>query len=141
MRRRPPRSTRTDTLFPYPTLFRSLGGVRNWDYRYCWLRDATFTLQALLSAGYDAEAIAWRDWLVRAIAGDPTQLQIMYGVAGERRLPELELPWLAGYEGSAPVRIGNGAAQQRQLHVPGAVMDALHPERTKGIPHDPPPRA
>src|SRR3546814_1750467 len=90
-----------------------------------------------MTAGYDAEAVAGRDWLVRAIAGDPSQLQIMYGVAGERRLPELELPWLAGYEGSAPGRIGNGAAQQRQLDGPGEVMDALHQARTKGIPPDP----
>ncbi|HEY9555569.1 MAG TPA: glycoside hydrolase family 15 protein [Acidimicrobiales bacterium] len=121
---------------PTTSLPEVVGGVRNWDYRYCWLRDATFTLQALMTAGYDAEAVAWRDWLVRAIAGDPSQLQIMYGVAGERRLPELELPWLAGYEGSAPVRIGNGAAQQRQLDVPGEVMDALHQARLAGIPAD-----
>ncbi|MDQ3737910.1 MAG: glycoside hydrolase family 15 protein, partial [Actinomycetota bacterium] len=113
-----------------------IGGVRNWDYRYCWLRDATFTLQALLDAGYEGEAVAWRDWLLRAMAGDPSQLQIMYGVAGERRLPELELGWLPGYEGSGPVRIGNGAANQRQLDVYGEVMDALHQARTAGIPPD-----
>src|SRR3546814_20844463 len=94
-----------------------------------------------MTAGYDAEAVAWRDWLVRAIAGDPSQLQIMYGVAGERRLPALELPWLAGYEGSAPVRIGNGAAQQPQPDVPGAVMDDPHPARPAGIPAAPPPWA
>lgn len=111
--------------------------MRNWDYRYCWLRDATFTLQALLAAGYDDEAVAWRDWLVRAIAGDPSQLQIMYGVAGERRLPEVELPWLAGYQGSRPVRIGNRAADQLQLDVPGEVMDTLHQARSAGIPPDP----
>jgi GH15 family glucan-1,4-alpha-glucosidase len=113
-----------------------LGGVRNWDYRYCWLRDATFTLQSLLAAGYEDEAVAWRDWLVRAVAGDPAQLQIMYGAAGERRLPELELDWLAGYEGSLPVRIGNAAASQRQLDVYGEVMDALHQARMAGIPSD-----
>ncbi len=119
---------------PTTSLPEVLGGVRNWDYRFCWLRDATFTLQALLSAGYESEAVAWRDWLLRAVAGDPSQLQIMYGVAGERRLPELELPWLRGYEGSGPVRIGNGAAAQRQLDVPGEVMDALHQARVAGIP-------
>jgi GH15 family glucan-1,4-alpha-glucosidase len=91
-------------------------------------------LQALLAAGYDDEAVAWRDWLLRALAGDPSQLQIMYGVAGERRLPELELGWLPGYERSRPVRIGNGAATQRQLDVPGEVMDALHQARLAGIP-------
>jgi GH15 family glucan-1,4-alpha-glucosidase len=112
------------------------GGVRNWDYRYCWLRDATFTLQALLAAGYEAEAEAWRDWLLRATAGAPAQLQIMYGPAGERRLPEMELPWLAGYEGSTPVRIGNAAADQRQLDVYGEVLDALHQSRKAGIPPD-----
>jgi GH15 family glucan-1,4-alpha-glucosidase len=115
----------------------TIGGVRNWDYRYCWLRDATFTLQALLAAGYDTEAAAWRDWLLRAVAGSPGQLQIMYGTAGERRLPELELPWLSGYEGSAPVRVGNAAADQRQLDVYGEVVDALHQSRLAGIPPDP----
>jgi len=113
-----------------------LGGVRNWDYRYCWLRDATFTLQALLAAGYEDEAVAWRNWLLRAVAGDPSQLQIMYGVAGEHRLPELELEWLPGYDGSRPVRIGNGAATQRQLDVYGEVMDALHQARVAGVPPD-----
>ena len=121
---------------PTTSLPEVLGGVRNWDYRFCWLRDATFTLQALLAAGYDGEAAAWRDWLLRAVAGDPSQLQIMYGVAGERRLPELELPWLPGYEGSRPVRIGNGATAQRQLDVYGEVMDALHQARVAGIPPD-----
>jgi GH15 family glucan-1,4-alpha-glucosidase len=114
-----------------------LGGVRNWDYRFCWLRDATFTLQALLAAGHKDEAVAWRDWLLRAVAGDAAQLQIMYGVAGERRLPELELGWLPGYEGSGPVRIGNGAASQRQLDVYGEVLDALHQARMIGIPPEP----
>ena len=121
---------------PTASLPEVIGGIRNWDYRFCWLRDATFTLQALLAAGYEGEAVAWRDWLLRAVAGDPSQLQIMYGVAGERRLPELELDWLPGYEGSQPVRIGNGAAGQRQLDVPGEVMDALHQARGAGIaPH------
>jgi GH15 family glucan-1,4-alpha-glucosidase len=113
-----------------------IGGVRNWDYRYCWLRDATFTLQALLAAGYEGEAAAWRDWLLRATAGAPEQLQIMYGPAGERRLPEMELPWLAGYEASAPVRVGNAASEQRQLDVYGEVIDALHQARQAGIPPD-----
>jgi GH15 family glucan-1,4-alpha-glucosidase len=110
-----------------------LGGVRNWDYRYCWLRDATLTLLAFLRAGYMDEARAWRDWLLRAIAGSPTDVQIMYGVAGERRLTELELPWLAGYEGSRPVRIGNGASDQLQLDVYGELVDALHLARAKGL--------
>jgi GH15 family glucan-1,4-alpha-glucosidase len=122
---------------PTTSLPEVLGGIRNWDYRFCWLRDATFTLQALLAAGYAEEAVAWRDWLLRAAAGDPAQMQIMYGVAGERRLPELELPWLPGYEGSGPVRIGNGAADQRQLDVYGEVMDALHQARTTGIAANP----
>ena len=103
----------------------TLGGVRNWDYRYAWLRDATFTLQALVHCGFRQEAKAWREWLLRAIAGDPAELQIMYGVAGERRLPEYELDWLPGYEGSRPVRVGNAAADQFQLDVYGEVMDAL----------------
>jgi len=102
-----------------------IGGPRNWDYRYCWLRDATLTLQSLLAAGYTGEATAWRDWLLRAVAGDPAKLQIMYGLDGARRLPEQELPWLAGYEGSAPVRVGNAAADQLQLDVWGEVLDGL----------------
>ncbi len=104
----------------------SLGGNRNWDYRYCWLRDATFTLESLMRGGYHAEALAWRDWLLRATAGDPSKLQIMYGAAGERRLDEWEVDWLPGYEGSAPVRIGNAAADQYQLDVYGEVMSALY---------------
>src|SRR5678810_900221 len=92
-----------------------LGGVRNWDYRYCWLRDSTFTLYALLNAGYVDEARAFRDWLLRAVAGDPSKLQIMYGLSGERRLDERTLEWLPGYENSKPVRIGNLAAEQLQL--------------------------
>ncbi|MEZ0383640.1 glycoside hydrolase family 15 protein [Mycobacterium sp. pW045] len=103
-----------------------LGGVRNWDYRYCWLRDATFTLQALLGTGYAAEAKAWREWLVRAVAGDPAKLQIMYGLDGTRRLPEQTLNWLSGYEGSVPVRTGNEAAGQFQLDVWGEVLDGLN---------------
>ena len=102
-----------------------LGGVRNWDYRYCWLRDASFTLLALMHLGYYDEACAWRDWVIRAIAGSPQQTQIMYGVGGERWLPELVIPWLPGYENSLPVRIGNAAHQQLQLDVIGEVMDAM----------------
>jgi GH15 family glucan-1,4-alpha-glucosidase len=110
-----------------------LGGVRNWDYRYCWLRDSTFTLYALMLAGYYDEAAAWREWLLRAVAGEPSRLQIMYGLAGERRLTELELSWLPGYEGAAPVRIGNGAWGQHQLDVYGEVMDSLHQARRFGL--------
>ncbi|MES2571584.1 MAG: glycoside hydrolase family 15 protein, partial [Verrucomicrobiota bacterium] len=110
-----------------------IGGVRNWDYRYCWLRDSTFTLYALLNAGYTEEAKAWCEWLLRAVAGDPAQIQIMYGVAGERRLLEYELPHLTGYEGSKPVRIGNGASSQFQLDVYGEVMDSLHEARRAGL--------
>jgi GH15 family glucan-1,4-alpha-glucosidase len=118
---------------PTTSLPEWIGGVRNWDYRYCWLRDATLTLLAFIRAGYIEEAGAWRDWLLRAIAGSPEDLQIMYGVAGERRLTELELPWLGGYEGSQPVRIGNGASNQRQLDVYGEVVDALYQSRQKGL--------
>jgi GH15 family glucan-1,4-alpha-glucosidase len=113
-----------------------IGGVRNWDYRICWLRDATLTLFALMGAGFVAEARAWRDWLLRAVAGDPAQLQIMYGVAGERRLTELALDWLPGYEGSRPVRIGNAASRQFQLDVFGEVMAALHVSRRVGLAYD-----
>jgi GH15 family glucan-1,4-alpha-glucosidase len=112
-----------------------LGGPRNWDYRYCWLRDATLTLQSLLAVGYTAEAAAWRDWLLRAVAGDPADLQIMYGIHGERRLPEMELPWLSGYEDSSPVRIGNGAAGQLQLDVWGEVLDCLSLTRNSLLTH------
>ncbi|MEU6808603.1 glycoside hydrolase family 15 protein [Streptomyces sp. NPDC046831] len=119
---------------PTTSLPEELGGVRNWDYRYCWLRDSTLTLGALLAAGYQEEAEAWRDWLLRAVAGDPADLQIMYGVAGERRLPETELPWLAGHAGSAPVRIGNDAAGQLQLDVYGEVLDSLSLARHSGLP-------
>jgi GH15 family glucan-1,4-alpha-glucosidase len=109
------------------------GGPRNWDYRFCWLRDATLTLLALHTANYHEEAQAWRDWLVRAAAGSPNQLQIMYGIAGERRLTEWEVPWLPGYEKSAPVRIGNAAHNQLQLDVYGEVMDALYQGRQGGL--------
>jgi GH15 family glucan-1,4-alpha-glucosidase len=115
----------------------AIGGVRNWDYRYCWLRDATLTLYALMLAGYSDEASAFRDWLLRAVAGAPSQLQIMYGVAGERRIPELTLDWLPGYAGSQPVRIGNAAAPQLQLDVYGEVSDALYQARKIGIDPDP----
>jgi GH15 family glucan-1,4-alpha-glucosidase len=114
-----------------------LGGSRNWDYRYCWLRDATFCLDALNRAGYADEAAAWRDWLLRVVAGDPAQLQIMYGPAGERRLTELQLDWLDGYEGSRPVRTGNAASSQVQLDVYGEVLDALQRARHAGMPSDP----
>jgi GH15 family glucan-1,4-alpha-glucosidase len=118
---------------PTTSLPEALGGVRNWDYRYCWLRDATLTLLAFVRAGYLDEAGAWRDWLLRAIAGSPEAVQIMYSVAGERRLIEVELPWLAGYEGSRPVRVGNGASDQRQLDVYGEVIDALYHARRRGL--------
>ncbi|RDG39351.1 glycoside hydrolase family 15 protein [Streptomyces corynorhini] len=118
---------------PTTSLPEELGGVRNWDYRYCWLRDSTLVLGALVSAGYLAEAAAWRDWLLRAVAGDPADLQIMYGLGGERRLPEVELPWLSGYARSAPVRTGNDAVKQLQLDVYGEVMDSLNVARTAGL--------
>jgi GH15 family glucan-1,4-alpha-glucosidase len=110
-----------------------VGGVRNWDYRFCWLRDSTFMLFTLLSAGYQDEARSWRDWLIRAAAGAPDQLQILYGIAGERRLTEVELPWLAGYEKSAPVRIGNLASEQLQLDVYGEVLATLYLARASGL--------
>ena len=111
---------------PTTSLPEWIGSVRNWDYRYCWVRDATLTLYAMLSAGYTEEARSWRDWLLRAAAGAPSQLQILYGIGGERRLVEVELPWLAGYEASSPVRIGNKASEQLQLDVYGELMDTLH---------------
>ena len=118
---------------PTTSLPEQIGGTRNWDYRFCWLRDATLTLLALMDAGYVDEAGAWRDWLLRAAAGSPSQVQIMYGLGGERMLREWEVPWLPGYEGSAPVRIGNAAAAQMQLDVYGEVMDALHQARLAGL--------
>ncbi|MEU3518559.1 glycoside hydrolase family 15 protein [Streptomyces sp. NPDC006654] len=114
-----------------------LGGMRNWDYRFCWLRDSTLTLGALLAAGYRKEAESWRNWLVRAVAGDPADLQIMYGLSGERRLPEFELDWLSGFGGSRPVRVGNGAVDQLQLDVYGEVMDSLSLARSAGLPTKP----
>jgi GH15 family glucan-1,4-alpha-glucosidase len=111
---------------PTTSLPERLGGVRNWDYRFCWLRDATLTLLALMDGGYYDEAGCWREWLVRAVAGSPEQMQIMYGIAGERRMPEWEIDWLPGYEGSRPVRVGNAAASQLQLDTYGEVMDVLY---------------
>jgi GH15 family glucan-1,4-alpha-glucosidase len=122
---------------PTTSLPEQPGGVRNWDYRYCWLRDATFTLNALLLAGYEDEAAAWREWLLRAVAGSPDDLQILYGVTGVRRLDEYEVAWLPGYEMSVPVRIGNAAAKQFQLDVYGEVMDTLHLARAAGLPPEP----
>lgn len=119
---------------PTTSLPERIGGTRNWDYRFCWLRDATLTLLALMDEGHFSEARAWRDWLVRAAAGRPEQMQIMYGIAGERRLTEWALPWLGGYERSQPVRVGNGAHAQLQLDVYGEVMDALHQGRHGGLP-------
>ena len=118
---------------PTTSLPEQLGGTRNWDYRFCWLRDATLTLLALMNAGYYDEAQAWRDWLLRAAAGSPSQLQIMYGLAGERRLQEYEVPWLPGYERSTPVRIGNAAHGQLQLDVFGEVVDALYQAKRGGL--------
>jgi GH15 family glucan-1,4-alpha-glucosidase len=118
---------------PTTSLPEALGGVRNWDYRYCWLRDATFTLMALMNAGFHQEAAAWRAWLRRAVAGDPAQVQIMYGLAGERRLDEWLLPWLPGYKGSNPVRIGNAAAGQLQIDIYGEVLDALYQASVLGL--------
>jgi GH15 family glucan-1,4-alpha-glucosidase len=114
-----------------------IGGVRNWDYRYCWIRDATFTLYALIMSGYTSEAVAWRNWLLRAVAGSPASMQILYGVSGERRLSELTLDWLPGYEGSRPVHIGNAAFAQHQLDVYGEIMDVLHVCHRAGIDQDP----
>jgi GH15 family glucan-1,4-alpha-glucosidase len=122
---------------PTTSLPEQPGGVRNWDYRYCWLRDATFTLSALMLAGYRDEARDWRDWLLRAAAGHPADLQIMYGCEGERRLSEYELPWLPGFDGSRPVRVGNAASAQFQLDVYGEVCDALHQARRAGIDQEP----
>ncbi len=118
---------------PTTSLPERIGGQRNWDYRFCWLRDATLTLLALMNAGYFEEAQAWRDWLIRAVAGRPEQMQIMYGIAGERRLAEWQVQWLPGYERSAPVRVGNAAQSQRQHDVFGEVMDALHLARRGGL--------
>ncbi|HTW88898.1 MAG TPA: glycoside hydrolase family 15 protein [Candidatus Binataceae bacterium] len=121
---------------PTTSLPERVGGVRNWDYRFCWLRDATFTLYALLSSGYNEEARAWREWLLRSVAGHPQELQVLYGIAGERRLVELELKWFEGYAGSRPVRIGNAAHAQFQLDVWGEVMDMLHLDRKHSVEQD-----
>lgn len=122
---------------PTTSLPEQQGGVRNWDYRYCWLRDSTFTLNALLLAGYHDEAVAWREWLLRAAAGSPEDLQILYSVTGERRLDEIEIGWLPGYGGAVPVRVGNAASQQFQLDVYGEVMDTLHLARCAGLEPEP----
>jgi GH15 family glucan-1,4-alpha-glucosidase len=129
---------RTGAVLAAPTtsLPEELGGVRNWDYRYCWLRDATFVLVALLNAGYEEEAFAWRGWLLRAVAGNPDQIQILYGLRGERRLPEFEAPWLRGYADSRPVRIGNAAAEQLQLDVYGEVADVMYQAHRAGLQPD-----
>jgi GH15 family glucan-1,4-alpha-glucosidase len=121
---------------PTTSLPEQVGGVRNWDYRYCWLRDASFALSALIGNGFVEEAGSWRAWLLRAVAGDPEDIQIMYGPAGERRLLEFEVPWLEGYEGAQPVRIGNGASTQFQLDVYGEVADVLYQARRRGLPAD-----
>ncbi|HXC39570.1 MAG TPA: glycoside hydrolase family 15 protein, partial [Burkholderiales bacterium] len=119
---------------PTTSLPETLGGIRNWDYRFCWLRDATLSLLALMNAGYYDEAAAWRDWLLRAVAGEPAQAQIMYNIMGGRRLTEWEIDWLPGYENSKPVRIGNAAHDQLQLDVYGEVMDALYQAQRGGVP-------
>lgn len=121
---------------PTTSLPERRGGARNWDYRYCWLRDTTFTLLAMMNGGYHEEAEAWRGWLRRAVAGDPAQVQIMYGLAGEHRLTEWEVGWLPGYQGAHPVRIGNAAADQLQLDIYGEVMDALYHARANGLAED-----
>jgi GH15 family glucan-1,4-alpha-glucosidase len=121
---------------PTTSLPERIGGERNWDYRFSWLRDATFTLYALMNAGFSDEALAWRNWLLRAVAGDPAKMQILYGVAGERRIPEFELEWLPGYAGSRPVRVGNAAHEQFQLDTYGEMMDALHEARRHGLARD-----
>ncbi len=119
---------------PTTSLPEAIGNVRNWDYRFCWVRDSTFTLYSLIRAGHTDEAVAWRDWLLRAAAGAPSQLQILYGIGGERRLVEVELPWLAGYENSKPVRIGNKAAEQVQLDVYGELIGTLYAGSKSGLP-------
>ncbi len=118
---------------PTTSLPELIGGVRNWDYRFCWVRDATLSLHALIIAGYLEEARDWREWIIRAVAGKPSELNIVYGLRGERRLTELELPWLPGYENSAPVRTGNAAYNQLQLDVYGEIIDTLYLCRQAGI--------
>jgi GH15 family glucan-1,4-alpha-glucosidase len=122
---------------PTTSLPEKIGGERNWDYRFCWLRDATLTLLALINAGFRDEARAWREWLLRAIAGSPDQLQALYGIGGERRLTEWQVPWLDGYENSRPVRIGNDAHTQLQIDVFGEMLDAAHQARLSGLAVDP----
>ena len=122
---------------PTTSLPESIGGMRNWDYRYCWLRDSSLTLLAMLNTGYRDEAMAWREWLLRAIAGDPAPVQVMYGIAGERRLAERELEWLPGFDGSRPVRVGNAASTQLQLDVYGEVLDAAYQTAVHGVEESP----
>jgi GH15 family glucan-1,4-alpha-glucosidase len=126
---------RTGAVLAAPTtsLPEQIGGVRNWDYRYCWLRDATFVLVAMLNAGYEEEAFAWRAWLLRAVAGNPNELQILYGLRGERRLPEFQADWLRGYADSRPVRIGNAASSQLQIDVYGEVADVMYQAHRAGL--------
>lgn len=121
---------------PTTSLPEQLGGVRNWDYRFCWLRDATFTLLALMNAGFAEEALRWRAWLIRAIGGEPALVQILYGIGGERYIPERTLPWLSGYDGAKPVRVGNGASIQLQLDIYGEVLDALYQSRKRRLVSD-----
>jgi hypothetical protein len=121
---------------PTTSLPEQLGGSRNWDYRFCWLRDATFTLLALMNAGYAHEAMRWRAWLIRALGGEPALVQILYGLGGERYIPERTLPWLSGYAGSQPVRVGNAAAGQLQLDIYGEVLDALYQSRKRRLVSD-----
>ena len=123
--RRPAASSRR----PPPRCRKSSAAQRNWDYRFCWLRDATFTLLALMNSGYTEEAAAWHNWLLRAVAGSPANMQIMYGIMGQRRLLEWEAGWLPGYEGAQPVRVGNAAHAQLQLDVYGELIDAFHQSR------------
>jgi GH15 family glucan-1,4-alpha-glucosidase len=129
----------TGAIVAAPTagLPEEIGGVRNWDYRFCWIRDSSLTLEALMAGGYLDEAVAWRTWLLNAVAGDPDEMQIMYGVAGERRLSEFELTWLPGYEESRPVRIGNAASDQFQLDVYGELLQTVYKARCLGVPEEP----
>src|SRR5262249_49631627 len=122
---------------PTTSLPEHIGGVRNWDYRFCWLRDATLSVIAMLNAGYRQEAAEWRSWLLRAVAGDPADLQIMYGLGGQRRLDEREIEWLPGYEGSRPVRTGNAASRQLQLDVYGEVIEVGYQTVKHGVAPDP----
>ena len=123
---------------PTTSLPENLGGKRNWDYRYCWIRDATLTLLILMDCGFYNEAAEWQDWLLRAVAGSPDQVQIMYGLAGERQLTEWEVGWLPGYQGAKPVRVGNAAADQLQLDIYGEIASALHHAREGNLPRNEP---